>query len=289
MHATEFFAITGSPARAFARILFVTRYLFQFPASRTYISSGYAAARYGPRWAYKPWLFFDLQGLEKIEEIINYGADEEVLGLRRSYIDSFNMVAIVGALLAQLAVSSLSLPGLNQTTYFSRGALILSMAVGLLAVFFTCVQQRALGFLQRPVEVRAWLSNGVYYTNQKGDETFQSSYISHLFLQLPYELMGISISLYLGSIGIYLGSAYVQRVPLTLGVDGESVGNLGVLFAFIVCTTFPLLVFSQLLGGKEMESEKCAEEMRLHAFGSGIYREKATTMLNATEGMTRIQ
>jgi hypothetical protein len=144
----------------------------------------------------------------------------------------------------------------------------LSLVTSLLAVFFTCLQQRSYGFLEGSTALRVWLSNGTQYTNAEGSPTFRSSIVSHQLLQAPFELLSISITLFLLGIGFYLVSAMTENLKLSSG--SVYIGNRGVLIAFVIGTLFGLGLFGQLLGGKDIESEKCRQnaEMFLKQAGS---------------------
>jgi hypothetical protein len=159
-----------------------------------------------------------------------------------------------GTLLAQAGVSALSLPLLEQTNYFARGLFTLSLVISLLAVFFTCVQQRSLRFIRQASEFRMWLTNGVRYKNENDTSVWQSSFVAHSLLNLPYELVAISIALFIAGLGVYLGSAWVRELGISL-LDGVSVGNSGVAVAFIVGTTCACLLFGLLVGHKDVESQ----------------------------------
>ncbi|KAL9618177.1 MAG: hypothetical protein Q9160_007073 [Pyrenula sp. 1 TL-2023] len=130
---------------------------------------------------------------------------------------------------------------------------------GALAIFFTCLQQRTYGFAQSPSAIRAWLSNGVFYTNAEDRRVMQSSLVSYQLLQAPFELLCISITLFLGAIGVYLGSALNQNIPLSSPRIFE--GNRGVLIAFVIGTFFALSLFGQLLGGRDVEQERWMRHM----------------------------
>ncbi len=143
---------------------------------------------------------------------------------------------------------------------------MVSVVESLIAIFFTCYQQRALIFIRRPVEFRAWMSNGLRYVNAGGTTVFQSSMASHQFLQAPFELLGISITLFLAALGIYLGSAYMNNVALNTG----GVGNLGVLIAYIVAAAFGLALFGHLLGEKDIEFERGLKQLEEFHSRSGV-------------------
>lgn len=76
-------------------------------------------------------------------------------------------------------------------------------------------------------------------------------------LQAPFELLSIALTLFLGGIGIYLGSAWANDVNLgTSGPLTTRQANLGVLVAFIVSTVFALAVIGQILGMKDSEARR---------------------------------
>jgi hypothetical protein len=139
--------------------------------------------------------------------------------------------------------------------------LMLSLVLSTLAVFFTCLQQRTYGFAQNPDAIRAWLSNGVRYTNAEGKMVMQSSILSHQLLQAPFELLCMAITLFLGAFGVYLGSAYTGDLALSAG--SVRTGNLGVLLAFIIGSVFGLSLFGHLLGGKDLEYTRIIQQAQL--------------------------
>jgi hypothetical protein len=143
--------------------------------------------------------------------------------------------------------------------YTARGFFSVSLVTALLATFFTCLQQRTYGFLEEPAAIRAWLTNGRKYTSMDGSLVFQSSTVSHQLLQVPYELLCISITTFLTALGIYYGSALRNQVRFGTVSAGQDidVGNRGVLIAFVVSTAFSLSLLGQLLGGKDVEDKRC--------------------------------
>ena len=155
-------------------------------------------------------------------------------------------------MLAQAAISTLSIPGLEEANFVARGAFTLCLVISLLAAFFTCVQHRELLFVRDAEEFRIWLSDGKQYKNETGRTVLQSSMNAHQLLNAPYELVGIAITCYIVGLGVYLGSAYTRNIGISV-TNGESVGNMGVLVAFIVGTTFCCAMFGSLMGKKSAE------------------------------------
>jgi hypothetical protein len=151
----------------------------------------------------------------------------------------------------------MQLPGLDQVTYVARGFFYVSFVESLLATFMTCLQQRTYGFLDEPAAIRAWLANGVRYVDAEGRQSFQSSITSHCLLQVPFELLCISITAFLTGIGVFLGSTLTQNIQL--GIEPAHKGNLGVLIAYLVGTAFALCLLGQLLGSQDVEKRRCKQ------------------------------
>lgn len=159
------------------------------------------------------------------------------------------------ALVAGIAVTALQLPSIDEVSYLARGLFSIALVISLLATFFTCLQQRTYGFVEEPGAIRAWLSNGVRYTDYDGRDVFQSSAVSHNLLQAPFEFLCISITSFLVGFAVYLGSAWRQNLGLGLASE-QAIGPLGVLIAFIVGAGFALALLGQVLGTKDIERNR---------------------------------
>jgi hypothetical protein len=174
------------------------------------------------------------------------------------------------------------LPGIDQVFYGDRAFFILTLVNALLATFFTCLQHRTYGFLEEPAAIRAWLANGVVQTNSEGFQRFQSSMTSQQILQVPFELLCISITTFLCGICVYLGSSFYQN--LKLGSEDAFLGNLGMFITFFVITSFVLAFLGQLLGGRDLENRRCknlAENFRLGDMGLDLDDEARNLRENA--------
>lgn len=99
-----------------------------------------------------------------------------------------------------------------------------------------------------------WLSNGVRYKNENDNSVWQSSFVAHSLLNVPYEMVAVAIALFIAGLGVYLGSAWARKLGISV-LDGESVGNSGVAIAFIVGTMFGCLLFGFLVGQKDIENQ----------------------------------
>ncbi|KAF2467371.1 uncharacterized protein BDR25DRAFT_183327, partial [Lindgomyces ingoldianus] len=244
----ELFSLLGFPARVAGRALLAFRYI-SGRVSTVRVKSEYAERRFGKSVRWRPWLMIDVKELEALEELINRGSDAQVESWRVSQLSVCGMIAIIGALVAQAGLTALQLPSLEDVHYVARAVFTMSLILSLLAVFFSGLQQSSFGRASEPKDLRLWLSSGVRWdeANMKGE--LQSSMVAHMILQAPFEIVVMSITLFVVGFGVYLGSSWKAGLKLNEG----SQGNRAVLIAFVVPTVFVLLMYGHMMGLKDRE------------------------------------
>ncbi|EDU44299.1 hypothetical protein PtrSN002B_007055 [Pyrenophora tritici-repentis] len=261
MSTAEVFSALGTPARTAARVLLAPRYIFNgFAPLRVWNANAYAQARYGPLYKYRLWLLFDCRDLEVLEKILNEGSDDDVLRMREAKMEQFKLVALVGALLATLALQALSMPLLAETTFIVRSSFTVSTTLSLLATFFTCIQQRELGVVYKASSFRMWLSNGIRYTNSSNQVVLQSSLASLTLMEAPYELISLAVANFVAGMAAYMWDIYKQRLELQKESGWAQSVAIVVYFAF--GTGFAFAMFPVLLGSKDREVKAAAAEER---------------------------
>lgn len=154
----------------------------------------------------------------------------------------------------------LSMDSLAEVNLTVRGIFTVSLMLSLMAVYFALIQQRALAMPSTAEAMRLWLWKGrkrtVSTIGAHGESRTirESSLASNIVIQAPFELLSISITLFLGGLAAYLGLAMVQNVNLG---TGPWPGNAATFIFFLVCTVFALAMFGQSLGDKDREFLKC--------------------------------
>lgn len=86
------------------------------------------------------------------------GGLDQAMAFKDSYTPTFNMVGVAGAIIAQIALTALSLPNLDDTHWTARAAFVVGLVAGSLAVFCSCVLQSKMSGLHSPYAVRRWLT-----------------------------------------------------------------------------------------------------------------------------------
>jgi hypothetical protein len=105
--------------------------------------------------------FFDAKGVvDEVREhfIRGDGGLDQAMAFRDSYTPTFNMVGVAGAILAQIALTALGLPNLDDTHWTARASFVFGLVAGSLAVFCSCVLQSKMSALHNAHAVRSWLT-----------------------------------------------------------------------------------------------------------------------------------
>jgi hypothetical protein len=84
--------------------------------------------------------------------IIDHDLEQARL-LKKSYTESFNMIGVAGAIIAQITFTALSLGRVSGTHWTAYGAFLVSLISGCLAVYFSCSLQLLLSALHSPDDI----------------------------------------------------------------------------------------------------------------------------------------
>ena len=109
------------------------------------------------------------------------GQEEEHIRLfKKSFTESFAMIGVAGAIIAQIAITGLSLDKLDETHWTAYAAFVVSVIAGCLAVYYSCTLQLSLSGLHGPQEILEWLTapKMIYRT-------------THPFNNIPFTIFGL--------------------------------------------------------------------------------------------------
>ena len=87
---------------------------------------------------------FEAKGLvDEVREhfIRGDGGLDQAIAFKDSYTPTFSMVGVAGAIIAQIALTALTLPNLDDTHWTARASFVIGLVAGSLAVFCCCVLQ----------------------------------------------------------------------------------------------------------------------------------------------------
>ncbi|KAK8211576.1 hypothetical protein M8818_003231 [Zalaria obscura] len=111
--------------------------------------------------------------VERVEQSVLVEGDEGAKMMKDSMTANYNMIAVAvspyaavplavfdalqGAIIAQVAISALSLDRVAQTHWTAQAAFVTSLVSGALSVYYACVVQQTAGSLIKPDELKDWL------------------------------------------------------------------------------------------------------------------------------------
>ncbi|RSM17099.1 hypothetical protein CDV31_003992 [Fusarium ambrosium] len=197
-----------------------------------------------------------------------------------------NMVAIAGAIIAQIAITGLSLEAMSQAHWTAAAFLVVSLIFGLISVYVAFIVQQELNGLLGSGGFADWLtltpsaqelpSNrysssrhpAVPQTQESSQPRTEAvpraehspvdlhlqrepSALAAIMMATPSGLLGLSLNAFIFGLGIYLGSAYTGNLVPDFGKGG----SLGILIFYIVAATTGtfLYMFPRLLKSSETQ------------------------------------
>jgi hypothetical protein len=204
------------------------------------------------------------------------------MAFKASFSSDFTMLSVTAAIIAQVAITALALPNLNQVHWTATAGFVVSLVTGCLSVWLSTTTSRLLSSLDSPDAVRDWLSRPASKASQakfeknltlrlesadlnsKSDvEDIESSistfleenrwqvasFYSCTLLTSPSLLLNVSLPTFLLALGIYLGTVWKKDLDPVAG----NVASRAVLICYIVCVVLGFGLFFGASDRKEAE------------------------------------
>ncbi|KAF7909882.1 uncharacterized protein EAF01_003600 [Botrytis porri] len=188
-------------------------------------------------------------------QIIGELQDEDAIAFKKMACDECTMIAVAAAIVAQIAITGLSLDSLNKTHWTAKSCFVMSLTFALVSVYYSVTQQRILGRLLKAKDVRHWIRGRKQAVNRilsmevgfkldpcepddyspedldirdlKRDferQCFLPSPLSVITLSAPQTLLSGSLCLLLIGLGIYLGKFWIHELdPTEQATDSRNV------------------------------------------------------------------
>lgn len=159
-----------------------------------------------------------------------------------------------GAIIAQVALTALSLPSLSLAHWTARAFLLFAIVAGCISVYYACSLSRDIGKCCQPEAVRDWLS-AANTSNTASSEVDKkegrNASLSTIFvLSAPYTMMSYSIIAFVIGLAIYQGFVWTR----TLDTDAGKTNSRNVFIAYIASSGFCQLFFASADIIKTVES-----------------------------------
>ncbi|KAF2813285.1 uncharacterized protein BDZ99DRAFT_253159 [Mytilinidion resinicola] len=114
-------------------------------------------------------LFFRdaLDVMTRVERYVLRAEDQHVIAFMKSYTASFNMIGVAGAIIAQVAITAISLTNLTDSHWTAQACFIISLVTGALSVYFSCAINPAFHGLHSADDIKDFLTKPTRSANQK--------------------------------------------------------------------------------------------------------------------------
>ena len=154
---------------------------------------------------------------ERVDNCVSRGTDEDVVTFKHSVTEECYMTSVAGAILAQVAITALSLQSLSSTHWVARACFLIAVVAGCMSVYFACRVQRVVGRLYNAEMIKDWLMTAPVPKNQRGqhdrhrdDDT--PSFAAVLTISAPFALVTHSIFALLTGLAVYFGFMFARRL-----------------------------------------------------------------------------
>jgi Na+-transporting NADH:ubiquinone oxidoreductase subunit NqrE len=131
-------------------------------------------------------------------------------------------MVIQGSILAQIAITALSLSNLSQAHWVTRGFFTFSLVSAIMAVYYASRQFRRLGRHMNGNDIKAWIMNKVRI--EEGSKLYGEhlpSPAAVLTISAPNMLLAASLNSLLIGLGIYLAYVWTRNLDTAAGADAS--------------------------------------------------------------------
>ena len=150
--------------------------------------------------------------------------------------------------MAQIAITSLSLPNLSQVHWIARAFLLFSLVSGLLSVFYACVLRRIIGKLYGPAQIRQWLTIPTQQNQRESNPKVSFAALSTV--SAPFKMVEYSVMFLLLALAVYQGLIWTKSLDTVAGTNDSR----NVFIAYIVGTGYCLEFFISTFVLKTVET-----------------------------------
>ncbi|KAL9117973.1 MAG: hypothetical protein Q9187_005485 [Circinaria calcarea] len=216
---------------------------------------------------------------ERVERVVLRGGDKEALAFRQSVTDECNMTAVAGAIIAQVAITALSLPNLSLAHWTARAFLLFAVVAGCLSVYYACKLQRTIGKLYQPVLIRDWLRIPPPEAKKEGEgeeDEIKASLPALFVLSAPFTMMAYSIFTFLLGLTIYQGFTWTRTLDPNAGKNDSR----NVFITFVVGAGFCQAFFTTASTVKVIENILLPSRLQGVVFGVTGKRQAANRIQN---------
>jgi hypothetical protein len=196
------------------------------------------------------WLFGSREVWHMQMQVLGSSHDTDAMNFKKSVQEDSSIVAVAvskvdftfrrpnklnlyqGTILAQIAITALSLEDLSQIHWTARAFFIFSLVSSIIAVYYATRQYHILGRCLRAEQVKAWIMNKDPSTGANLDTPSVASVIT---VSAPNMLLSSSLNSFLVGLGVYLGFTWTRNLDETAGVNSSRAVFITYIVGLSVC------------------------------------------------------
>ncbi|THX03462.1 hypothetical protein D6D13_07652 [Aureobasidium pullulans] len=228
--------------------------------------------------------------VNRIEKHVLRSESDNAMVLKRTLAEDCTMLAVAAAIVAQIAITALSLGNSDTTHWTANAAFVISLVTASLSVFYSCLLQQHISGLFTSEDVKSWLSKPAAKYEMEELEQIAStlrktitsspelglvvpqpsveaccrtienfaqefkwktaSFNAAFMIKVPSLLLNWSVGAFILGLGVYLGCVWRPD-----GIsDPSRNGSLGILITYLITTVGGILLYYVPKFGKILES-----------------------------------
>ncbi|THW59691.1 hypothetical protein D6D20_06320 [Aureobasidium pullulans] len=206
--------------------------------------------------------------MNRIEKHVLRSETDNAMVMKKALAEDCTMLAVAAAIVAQIAITALSLSNSDTIHWTANAAFVVSLVTASLSVFYACLLQQHISGLFTPDDVKSWLSKpaspaemrllekatySLQYRYSDLESAIQketASFNAAFMIKVPSLLLNWSVGAFILGLGVYLGCVWRPD-----GISDPSLdGSLGVLVTYLITTVGGLLLYYVPKAGKILES-----------------------------------
>ncbi|KAG4431485.1 hypothetical protein IFR05_013039 [Cadophora sp. M221] len=176
------------------------------------------------------WMFGSGSVWRMQQQVLKDKNDKIAMDFKTSTQNESNIVAVASTILAQIAITALSLPNLSDTHWVARGFFTFSLVSSIIAVYYASNQYRILGRFLTAEDIKSWIRN-----DRDNDDGHLPSPTAVLTISAPNMLLGASLNSFLIGLGVYLGFVWTKNLDETAGKGGSLAVFINYIAGLAIC------------------------------------------------------
>ncbi|KAB2105012.1 hypothetical protein AG0111_0g7137 [Alternaria gaisen] len=165
------------------------------------------------------WLFGDRDVWRIQVQVMQSTNDVDAIEFKKLAQDDSNIIAVAGTIVAQIAITALSLTDLSNTHWVARASFTFSLVSAIMAAYYATRLYRKLGRCLRANEIKAWIhpTKTTLRYPESSVQQWLPSVASVLTVSAPNMLLSASLNTFLVGLGVYFGNVWTRNLDESAG------------------------------------------------------------------------